>query len=33
MAARKITPIHYRKLVKLFERDGFTVMRQAGDHL
>jgi predicted RNA binding protein YcfA (HicA-like mRNA interferase family) len=32
-APRKIKPIHHRKLVKIFERDGFTVMRQAGDHL
>lgn len=33
MANRKIAPIHYRKLVKLFELDGFTVKRQKGDHL
>jgi predicted RNA binding protein YcfA (HicA-like mRNA interferase family) len=33
MAPRKITPVHYRKLVKVFELEGFTVMRQAGDHL
>jgi predicted RNA binding protein YcfA (HicA-like mRNA interferase family) len=33
MSPRKITPIHYRELVKVFESDGFTVMRQAGDHL
>jgi len=33
MAPRKITPVHYRKLVKVFELEGFTVMHQAGDHL
>lgn len=29
----KITPIHYQKLVSVFERDGFTVRRRKGDHL
>ena len=29
----KITPVPYRKLVKVFEREGFTLMRQVGDHL
>jgi len=33
MASRKITPIPYRKLVKVFEWDGFTVKRQRGDHI
>ncbi len=33
MAARKITPIPYQKLVMVFELDGFTVKRQKGDHL
>ncbi len=33
MDSQKITPIHYRRLVKVFELDGFTVMRQKGDHL
>lgn len=31
--SRKITPIPYQKLVKLFELDGWTVARQKGDHL
>ena len=33
MIPRKITPIYYKKLVKVFERNGFTIMRQTGDHL
>lgn len=33
MASRKITPIPYQKLVKVFELDGFTVKRRKGDHL
>ena len=33
MASRKISPIPYRKLVKVFELDGFTFKRQRGDHL
>ena len=33
MSERKITPIPYKKLVKIFELEGFTVKRQKGDHL
>ena len=33
MRSRRITPIPYQKLVKVFELDGFTVKRQKGDHL
>lgn len=29
----RITPIHYRKLVKVFEVSGFVFDRQEGDHL
>jgi len=29
----KITPIHYRKLVKVFELLGFKFKRSKGDHL
>jgi len=29
----KITPIHYKKLVKIFELEGFNLQRQKGDHL
>ncbi len=32
-SAFKITPIRYQTLVKVFELDGFTVVRQRGDHL
>jgi len=31
--ARKITPIRYQTLVKVFELEGFVVSRQKGDHL
>lgn len=33
MSSRKITPVPYTRLVKVFELDGFTVQRQKGDHL
>lgn len=29
----KIVPIHYRKLIKIFEREGFAVARKKGDHI
>jgi predicted RNA binding protein YcfA (HicA-like mRNA interferase family) len=28
-----IRPVHYRKLVDIFEREGFVFARQSGDHL
>jgi predicted RNA binding protein YcfA (HicA-like mRNA interferase family) len=33
VSLRKITPIHYRTLVKVFESAGFAVKRQKGDHI
>jgi predicted RNA binding protein YcfA (HicA-like mRNA interferase family) len=30
---RKITPIHYEVLIKIFELDGFVVKRKKGDHI
>lgn len=33
MSTQRITPIHYQRLTKVFEFDGFTVKRQKGDHL
>ncbi|MGE0821322.1 MAG: type II toxin-antitoxin system HicA family toxin [Candidatus Binatia bacterium] len=33
MSSRRITPIPYQRLVKVFEQEGFTVQRQRGDHL
>ena len=33
MPDRKIAPIPYGRLVKVFELEGFTVQRQKGDHL
>lgn len=29
----KITPIHYRKLVRIFQKQGFRITREKGDHL
>ncbi len=29
----RIAPTHYRNLVRVFEKDGFTFNRQKGDHL
>jgi len=29
----KITPVHYKKLVKVFEIEGFRYQRTKGDHL
>ena len=29
----KLTPIHYEKLIKVFERDGFQIARKRGDHV
>lgn len=33
MSNGKITPIHYEKLIKIFELDGFIVKRKKGDHI
>ncbi len=33
MTNRRITPVHYLKLVKVFELDGFMVKREKGDHM
>jgi predicted RNA binding protein YcfA (HicA-like mRNA interferase family) len=33
MPDKKITPVHYKTLIKLFELDGFTVMRTRGDYI
>jgi predicted RNA binding protein YcfA (HicA-like mRNA interferase family) len=33
MVEKKITPIHYEVLVKVFELDGFKVSRKRGDHI
>ncbi len=30
---RRITPVHYRTLVRIFEMDGFVASRQRGDHI
>ncbi|OGZ35628.1 MAG: hypothetical protein A3I88_00700 [Candidatus Portnoybacteria bacterium RIFCSPLOWO2_12_FULL_39_9] len=29
----KITPLDYKKLVKIFETEGFKIIRQKGDHI
>ncbi|HXH08408.1 MAG TPA: type II toxin-antitoxin system HicA family toxin [Alphaproteobacteria bacterium] len=33
MSSRKITPISYQILVKVFEAEGFIVSRHKGDHV
>jgi len=33
MPERKIIPIPYQELVRVFEMDGFVLKRQKGDHL
>ncbi|MCP5054833.1 MAG: type II toxin-antitoxin system HicA family toxin [bacterium] len=33
MPDKKITPVRYQLLIKLFELDGFTVKRTRGDHI
>ena len=29
----RLSPVHYRKLVKVFEKKGFRYIRTRGDHL
>jgi predicted RNA binding protein YcfA (HicA-like mRNA interferase family) len=29
----RIVPIHYRKLVRVLEMEGFTFVRERGDHM
>ena len=31
--SRKLVPVDYRVLIRVFERDGFRVSRQKGDHI
>jgi len=33
MSEKKITPLHYETLIKIFELDGFVVKRRKGDHI
>jgi predicted RNA binding protein YcfA (HicA-like mRNA interferase family) len=33
MQGRKITPIHYQDLIRVFEHAGFTIQRKRGDHI
>lgn len=33
MQERKIIPIHYEILIKIFEFDGFVIQRKKGDHI
>jgi len=33
MEEKRIVLIHYKKLIKIFEMDGFKVGRQKGDHI
>ena len=29
----RIAPIHYRKLVRVLQREGFVLARESGDHM
>jgi predicted RNA binding protein YcfA (HicA-like mRNA interferase family) len=33
MHERKIIPVHYETLIRIFELDGFVVQRKKGDHI
>jgi predicted RNA binding protein YcfA (HicA-like mRNA interferase family) len=33
MSEKKITPIHYQELIRVFEGAGFTIRRKRGDHI
>jgi len=33
LSGRKIVPVPYGRLVRVFELEGFSVQRQKGDHL
>jgi hypothetical protein len=33
MQDKKIGPVHYEILVKIFELDGFVIQRKRGDHI
>jgi len=33
MPEKKITPIHYQDLIRVFERAGFTIRGKKGDHI
>ncbi len=33
MGNKKIVPVNYLLLIKIFERDGFAVRRKKGDHI
>lgn len=33
MGNKKIVPIHYSLLIKIFGRDGFAIRRKKGDHI
>jgi len=33
MQEKKITPIHYQDLIRVFERAGFTIRGKRGDHV
>ena len=31
--SRKLTPVDYRKLIRVFEREGFRIAHRKGDHI
>jgi predicted RNA binding protein YcfA (HicA-like mRNA interferase family) len=33
MSPKKVTPIHFQVLIRIFELEGFVVKRKKGDHI
>ncbi len=33
MSSKKITPVHFQVLIRVFELEGFVVKRKKGDHI
>jgi len=33
MSEKKLTPIHFETLIKIFQSEGFTIQRKKGDHI
>jgi predicted RNA binding protein YcfA (HicA-like mRNA interferase family) len=33
MSSKRITPVHFQVLIRVFELEGFVVKRQKGDHI
>jgi len=33
MSEKKLTPIHFETLIRIFQSEGFTIQRKKGDHI